>query len=108
MVNGAGNTLERAGNGLSNVVNDGKNALENMGGGVKNVVNDTSKDTTRDVAQDTKDGYTATRTGVAANGNTTTGTNNALIWTVLAITGLIIIALVWFYGTQKRNNRDNY
>lgn len=63
-------------------------------------------DSNGDRGFDTNGGYTAARTSATGN-MTNSGFNNALVWVVLGVTGAIIIALVWYYGTQT-THRDNY
>ena len=50
--------------------------------------------------------YTASRT-TASDVTNRNGAASATTWIVLAIVGIAIIALVWYYGTQK-TDRDNY
>ena len=111
----------------TNFVNDTRTGLQNMGNGIKNVVEDvtnSAKDVkndmtntennaenkagndAKDMGQMTNEGYTATRTDAITN---TTTTNNTLIWTILAIAGAIIVALVWYYALQtNKDDRNNH
>ena len=51
------------------------------------------------------DGYTASRTSATGMLGGTSNYNTALVWVVLAVTGAIIIALVWYYGSQVNTRR---
>ena len=103
MVDGTKNTMQNVGNGVSNMMN-------NMGNGVENAVNNVENGMSRNSNETdmtngtTTDGYTATRTG-ATNGTTNAG-SNTVVWIILAVAGIAIIALVWYYNTQT-NYRDN-
>ena len=103
MVNGTRNTMQNVGNGVSNMVND-------MGRGMSNMVNGIENGMSEDEGQSdmtngtTTDGYTATRTGTTAG--TTNAGSNSVIWIILAIAGVAIVALVWYYATQT-NYREN-
>lgn len=51
--------------------------------------------------------YTATRTATSTNVNGTGLSDTAIIWIVLGITAVVIVALVWYYGTQENNRTKN-
>ena len=117
IVEGAENTLNDIGNGIRSMVDDATNSVEDVKDGATNMVNDMRNDTDsmeNDMRTDDNqtgitggtdnDGYTASRTGANAEAS---NTNTAIVWVVLAIAGAIIIALVWYYGTQTsdRNNQ---
>ena len=117
MISDTGNSVERAKNGIGNALNDGKDYIENgardLGNGTENVVNDMERDTnmegmtggTNGDGRATGTGYNVARTSASDIINT----SNTTIWTVLAIVGIVIVALVWYYGSQvQNNNRDNY
>lgn len=102
MVNGAGNAMENAKDGISNMMNDGANAVKDDTKKAENGI----ENMTRDNTTSTDEGYTASRTSSEL---TATGTNTATVWVVLAIAGILIIALVWYYGMQTQTNgRDHY
>ena len=107
MVNDAGNGLERARDGISNVVNDGVNGAKTMGNDAKNAINDATAGMT-DGDRDTARDYTATRTSMTETTNSTNIASSTTVWLVLAITGIIIVALIWYYGSQVNNHRENY
>ncbi|MCI8621562.1 MAG: hypothetical protein HFJ50_07710 [Clostridia bacterium] len=98
---GAENTLNGIKGGVQNMTTDASHAMEGVKNGAKNVVDDvTSSSQTR---TDTTD-YTATRTSSTGMTNASAH-NTTLVWTVLSITGLVILALVWYYGRQTTSRR---
>ena len=104
MAKGAENTLNGIKDGVQNMASDAGRAMGDMKDGAKNVVSDmTGREdarTDRRADETTTSGYTAQRTS-STGSMTNAGTNNTtLIWTVLGITGLVILALVWYYGKQ--------
>lgn len=103
MAKDAGNTMGNVGNGISNMINNGENTVREGANDVGNAANDMTRSADDSV---TGDGYTASRTSAElANG----GTNTTTVWVVLAIAGILIIALVWYYGMQTQNTgRDHY
>lgn len=110
MVNGARDMLNDAEHGIENMVNGATNAakdakngvtdmMEDMGDGVKKGADDVKRgteDMARGMTNNT--GYTATRT--SATDGMTSNPGNALVWIILAIVGVAIVALVWYYATQ--------
>lgn len=91
-------------NGVSSVTNTVVDGVEDLAKDARNGVghiedaltmNNTGKTTSQNA-------YTATRTATTE----ATGTNNSAmwVWVVLAIAAIVIIALVWYYGSQ--NNID--
>ena len=130
-----GITYSFAGN---NMGEDAVEGVRNFVGGAENVVEDTAKgvgegirtgitdvkdaaqDTTHDMTRDNRNNgnYSAARTSAS-----TTSTGNSFLnmgataWSLLiiAILGIITVALVWYYGKQNEinvnhshNNDDNY
>ena len=130
-----GITYSFAGN---NMGEDAAEGVRNFVGGAENVVEDTAKNVgegirtgitdVKDAAQNTtnnmtknnnnNNSYNATRTSAR-----TTNTGNSFLnmgataWSILiiAILGIITVALVWYYGKQNEinvhhnnNNDDNY
>lgn len=54
--------------------------------------------------------YNAIRTATSNNSNNTGLSNLALTWIILGITTVIIVSLIWYYGTQNKNEtrvKDN-
>lgn len=101
-VGGTENVIEDAGKGAANGIKDGVNAI---GNGAKNVVNDVENGM-RDGHVNDNNGYTATRTSADTGANGIFGINNVGTWIVLAIVGIIIVALVMYYA--KQNNVITY
>ena len=114
-----GNGMENAVNGAKNTVGDAKNGVENMmsdmGRGIEGAMNNAEDDMTNDdptgMNGENGDGYSADRTSATTRAISDTsaagsGTGSSFVWIVLAIAAVIIVALVWYYGTQteKRNN----
>lgn len=84
VIDGAENLAEDARNGVGHVENGIEDAL---------TMNNTAKTTSQNA-------YTATRTATA---ETNGATNSAMwVWIVLAIAAIVIIALVWYYGSQNK------
>lgn len=107
------NIVKNIGNNVGNVVSnvthmDGTNA--NNSGFNAGMDNNRSTNGTAGVTttRDTNADYNATRTAATNAGN---GISNvAMTWIILAITAAIIVALIWYYGTQNNNEtrvRDN-
>ncbi len=104
IVGGAENVVEDVGKGVSegikNVTDAGKNTMENMTSG-KNVQNTRTTNNTD---------YTATRTTARTTSAENTGINSTMwTWIIMAIVGIVIIALVWMYAKQNNtyNNKNN-
>lgn len=104
VVGGAENVVEDVGKGVSegikNVTDAGKNTMENMTSG-KNVQNARTTNNTN---------YTATRTTARTTSAGNTGINSTMwTWIIMAIVGIVIIALVWMYAKQNNtyNNKNN-
>jgi len=105
MVNDAGNAMEGARDGIFNVIDDAGNTARDMGNDMTNdyYTNDFNNNTNSGAIQNvTGDDYTASRTAATDVNNT----NNATVWVVLAIAAVLIIALVWYYAAQIKNDRD--
>lgn len=124
----AGNNMgQDAVEGVRNFVGEAENVVENtakgVGEGIRTGVTDVkdaAQDTTHDMTRDNRNNgnYSATRTSVR-----TTSTGNSFLnmgataWSLLiiAILGIITVALVWYYGKQNEinvhhsnNSDDNY
>lgn len=115
LTNDTKNAMNNIGNALSNTSNNAKNAIQNIENNVENdamkakntivsgsenVANDV-KSTTNGVVgtmENTNDNYTATRT---ATDTSFLGMNpTAWTWAILAIVGIAVVGLVWYYGSQ--------
>ena len=117
IMRGAENAVRDVGNGIEALVDDAGNAMQDAGNGISNMMNDWNRDaenTENDMTNNDMgttamqggrdDGYAATRTGSVENA---VNTNNAFVWTILAVAAAIIIALVWYYATQTNDTNNN-
>lgn len=117
MINDTKNTVMKAGNSIGNSIVKAKDSVV---GGAKNLTNDvekmgtgaidTAKDTTysaidRGSMQTTQ--YDAVRT--SADSNLLGMDSTAWSWIIMSIVGIVIVALVWYYGAQyeHRNYHSN-
>ena len=97
VVGGAENTIEGAAQGISNMTKDATNNIEK---GMNKTANDISN------AMNNNDrNYNATRTSTEAGTETTFMgiTSTAWTWIIVGIAVVAILALVWFFSTQKNN-----
>ena len=123
IMNGAENAARDVGNGIQALVDDAGNAVQNAGNGISNMMNDWSNDAnnaeddvmhddegnTGNVTPNTLGGavggdYTATRTGSIDDAVTA---NHTIVWVILAVAAAIIIALVWYYAAQNKNDYNS-
>lgn len=118
-VGGAENVIEDAAKGITNGVKEGTNKIENMGQNtattIENHMNDNAMAGATSSVNNTMGDYTAQRTTAR-----TTGNNNNFLgmsasawgWVIMAVLGVAIVALVWYYGKQfnynSNHNDDNY
>lgn len=117
----SGRTIKNVVNGAGEVVKDGATAItdgakdlgntigtgaRDVGSAVSGGINNISGDLTRTDNMGDNDRYTAVRT---ANDGTIMGMSaNTWTWFVLAIAALAIVALVWYYAMQNKNEYDNH
>lgn len=112
----AGQMVKDAANGVRNVVGGAENTIENaakdISNGSKNVTNgieNGAQNMTNKVESGTQssmnDAYNATRTSVDTQAGTFMGMNStAWTWLIMAIAAIAIVALVWYYGTQRQSS----
>lgn len=108
-VGGTENVMENAGKGVVNGVKDGVNAVGNGARDVANGIdNGMNRDNRTSDMTPNNGGYTATRTSAdtGATGLFGNVSNDIWTWMVLAIVGIIIVALVMYYA--KQNNITTY
>lgn len=123
LTNDVKNTAGNVGNALANTSNDAKGAIkkaedtvENGVKDVKNTVSNTSRTVTnaaKNTATDmsgalanSNNTYTATRTSATDSGFLGMS-STSWTWLILAIVGIAIVALVWYYGAQyEHTNYD--
>lgn len=118
-MNKTGNTVKGAVEGVRNVVGNVENGVENgatrIGNGVKDLGNTfadgaarVNNDGTTLNGNNNDNRYTAART---STGGTFMGMNGTTwTWFILAIAGLAIIGLVWYYAMQNdyKTNNSNH
>lgn len=123
----ANNIASDAVNGIRNVVGGAENVVGGAVGGVTNGVHtgvtgteNAAKNTAGATMTGTNNGtYNTTRT--ATTRAATTGSTGTFLgmgatawgWLIMAIVGIITVALVWYYGKEKEldynhNSDDNY
>ncbi len=112
--NKAGESMQNAGNGMMNMANDIGNGIQDMAEGIGNGIRDTAQGIGAGV-EDMFDGddmntttgtnYNATRTSADVTG-TTGMANTAWIWLILGITGIVIVALTWYYVSQDNGHNS--
>lgn len=119
-MNKAGNTVKNVVGGAENVVEDAagaigtgvKNTANAVGTGVKDLGNTFSTGAARVTNNDHRNNsnYTTTRTATTGNKATFLGMSaNTWTWFVLAIVTLAIVGLVWYYAMQNKNEySDNH
>ena len=119
MQNFANNTdsaLENIGNSMRNVTTDVRDGVQGAADSIGNGVQDMfDGDDNNDDGQTmmswsdtgTTGGYTATRTGTdAGDGGAGAGmSDTAWVWLILGITGVVIVALTWYYVTQDTSHK---
>ena len=89
-------------NGAATIGNDAMN----MGKDAVNGATDGVDSATRTLNDGETSDYTATRTSTA-NDNFLGMSTGAWTWLILGIVGIIIVALVWFYGSQYEHRNYN-
>ena len=80
---------------------DAMNTAQNLGNDARNTMG-----TTASVLDNNGTDYTATRTATT-NNNLFGLSNTAWTWLILAIVGMAIVALVWYYGKQYEHRNYN-
>lgn len=110
--NGVRNAVGGAENAVEDATKDISNGVENGAQGVTNGVENSAKNATNKIEGATQNtmnsAYNATRTSVDANSGTLMGMNaTAWTWLIMAISAIAIVALVWYYGTQRNSSHYN-
>ena len=111
--NEVGDSMNKAGNTVKNVVGGAENVVEDAAGaigtGVKDLGNTVSHRASN-VTGNMNDGYTATRTTAtrtADNRGFLGMSANTWTWLVLAVVAIAIVGLVWYYVAQNKNEYNN-
>ncbi len=94
-------------NGAQNVGNNVKGAVTNVGNAITGQNNNNNNNNDGLFGNRNNNGYTATRTSATNNGLFGMNTSTMWTWIVLAIVGVAIVSLVWFYGSQTKSNRNH-
>lgn len=94
--NAIGNGVKGVANGAANLGKDAMNTTQSAG---NSIVGATSMN------NDGMD-YTATRTSSTSNAMGLSST--AWTWLILGIVGIVIVALVWYYGAQYEHKNYNH
>lgn len=108
-VNGAENAVEDAAKDISNASKEATGDMEKSANSVTNNVtnnNDANYSTSNNMNNNNTGDYMATRT--SADGTATYMGMTATMWTwlIMAIAAIVIVALVWYYGSQRTRNTD--
>ena len=118
-VNNVTNTIVDGTARLGNDIRNGVGAAENGIEGALTMDDDNMNDNNGNNGTDANDGtneagendealigdYTTTRTTADA-ATPTDNTSTLWIWLIVAIAAIVIIGLVWYYGTQNRTHND--
>ena len=112
-VDGTANLANDVRSGIQNAENAVENGVKNIGNaisdGAQNMENEMSDDNMNNVGSaitDDNNGYTTTRTSTADAGATGVMDSSVWTWVILAIAGVVIIGLVWYYAAQH-NDREH-
>lgn len=105
--NAISNVTDTVVDGAARLGNDVRSGVGTVENGIENTFNmnndnnkaDTGTTTTDNTGIVTTDDYVATRT--TADATTTNNTSTLWIWLIVAIAAIVIIGLVWYYGTQN-------
>ena len=99
-------TIQNAGQGVKNVAEDIGTGIRDMAQGMGNGIQDMfdGNNNTDNGTMTTNGNYNATRTSADIAG--TGMSNTAWVWLILGITGIVIIALTWYYVSQD-NTKSN-
>ena len=93
--------------GVGNLAEDARNGVGRMENGIENFMNTDNTDNANN-GNDNAGNYNATRTAITDSGNNGgmlgMDTTTMWIWVILAIAAIVIVGLVWYYGSQ--NNID--
>ena len=108
------NTADNIKNGVSSVTNTVVDGVNRMGSDVRNGVGSVENGiedaltmdnkTTDMAAPGTTTDYTATRT--TADVTTDNNTANLWVWMIVAVAAIVIVGLVWYYGTRNTTHHD--
>lgn len=101
-VNSATTTVVDGAKNLATDVRNGVGAVENGIEGALTMDNMNNRTTNNGTAaRTTTDNYTTARTATTTNA-TGMGTSTMWVWAIVAVAAVVIIGLVWYYGSQNR------
>lgn len=107
-LNSTKNAVMNVGNAIGNGVKDVANGATNLGKDAVNTTKSAGNSIVGATSSMNKDGmdYTATRT--ATSNNVMGLSSTAWTWLILGIVGIVIVALVWYYGAQYEHRNYNH
>lgn len=100
------NSWNKLGNAVQNIGNDAKGAVNNTNNSINdqndnnNMINQNNNNAIND---NNTSNYTASRTAANTNNSGALFGMNSTMWTwlIMAILGVVIVALVWYYGAEN-------
>lgn len=111
MANDVKNTINSGTNtvvdGVQNLTRDVRNGIAGAENGIEDALtmntNNTMVDNSVSVTRNTLDttNYNAARTADMLTGTTSADNTTMWVWLIVAIAAIVIVALVWFYGSQN-------
>lgn len=88
--------------GAKNLATDVRHGVGSVENGIEGALSMNNMNTqTTHTTGTANNNYTATRTATTAN-TTGMGTSTMWVWAIVAIAAIVIIGLVWYYGSQNR------
>ena len=94
-------TVDKTRETIGNIEQGAENAVGNMGEKVNEMMHSGDNNKEQD-----NSGYSAARTATTRSATGITNTNaTTWVWIVLAVVGIIIVALTWYYASEKNTNR---
>ena len=111
--NGISNVTDTVVDGAANLGNDVRNGVGTVENGINGAVRnigDNNNTNNNALNNQPNNNYNATRTSAGMTTQTNTGFGNTTLWTwlILAVIGIVIVALVWYYGSQNINNNNHH
>ena len=93
---------ERLRNDVRSGIGNAENTVENGAKDIGNAVYDGA----RDVAETAGNGYSAVRTTASDLNSNNNQASYVWIWTSVIIAAIVIVALVWYYGTENTEHHN--
>ena len=105
--NAVSNVTNTVVDGVNNLGSDVRDGIGNAENGIEGALDmnngDNRNTTTNNTGMTANNDYATTRTAADATTNNN-GTSNLWIWLIVGIAAIMIIGLVWYYGTQNRTH----